>query len=213
MIQIKCLVFNPFNENTYIVYDDNSSECLIIDPGCYTDEEETKLREFILSKKLTPKFLINTHCHIDHILGNSFVKKSFPVQFLAPEKDIPLLKNAAKQAEMFGIEIKTSPLPDIFINEEDDYKIGEKKFRFLFTPGHTPGEFCINFYADKICFTGDVLFKESIGRTDLWGGNFEVLINSIKMKLFTLPDETLIYPGHGERSSIGFEKLNNPFFH
>ena len=200
-----------FSENTIIIWDDKSGDAAIVDPGTSSSTEENELLSFISSKDLRIKYLINTHCHIDHILGCSFVKEKFNPVYYAPELDLPLLDNAQQQAQMFDLDIDQPPIPDKLITEQTEIMIGESKLQFLFTPGHTPGEFCIYIGEEKICITGDVLFKESIGRTDLWGGNYETLLNSIHEKLFLLPDDVVIYPGHGEPSAIGYEKQNNPF--
>lgn len=200
-----------FSENTIIIWDDKSGDAAIVDPGTSSSTEENELLSFISSKDLRIKYLINTHCHIDHILGCSFVKEKFNPVYYAPEFDLPLLDNAQQQAQMFDLDIDQPPIPDKLITEQTEIMIGESKLQFLFTPGHTPGEFCIYIGEEKICITGDVLFKERIGRTDLWGGNYETLLNSIHEKLFLLPDDVVIYPGHGEPSTIGYEKQNNPF--
>ncbi|MDP3831787.1 MAG: MBL fold metallo-hydrolase [Ignavibacteriaceae bacterium] len=211
MIKIKSFVFSPFSENTYIVWDEESRETAIIDPGTLENYEVEELTNFVRHNNLQVKYLINTHCHLDHIFGNNKIKQIFNPKFYAPELDIPLLQNATKQGSQFGIKFDDSPLPDEYISEELNLSLGIGGFTFLFTPGHTPGEYCIYFKEEKFCITGDVLFLESIGRTDLWGGDYERLIESIKTKLFTLPDETIIYPGHGETSTIGYEKKFNPF--
>lgn len=208
---IQKFIFSPFQENTYVIWDEITKETCIIDPGCFTDSEEEELKKFINSNQLSVKYLINTHCHIDHIFGNSFVKNEFNPIYIAPKEDVPLLEMAIAQGKQFGIEVKPSPLPDDFIEELESIKIGGVRLKFLFTPGHTPGEYCIYIPSENICITGDVLFRESIGRTDLWRGNFETIINSIKTKLLTLPDETTIYPGHGGTSTIGYEKEHNSF--
>lgn len=211
MLKIKLFTFNVFSENTIIIWDDKSGDAAIVDPGTSSSTEENELLSFISSKDLRIKYLINTHCHIDHILGCSFVKEKFNPVYYAPELDLPLLDNAQQQAQMFDLDIDQPPIPDKLITEQTEIMIGESKLQFLFTPGHTPGEFCIYIEEEKICVTGDVLFKESIGRTDLWGGNYETLLNSIHEKLILLPDDVVIYPGHGEPSTIGYEKQNNPF--
>jgi glyoxylase-like metal-dependent hydrolase (beta-lactamase superfamily II) len=211
MLKIEKFVVSPFSENTYIVWDDESQETALIDPGTLEIYEFDEVREFIEFNKLKLKFLINTHCHLDHIFGNKKFKDLYNPKFYAPELDIPLLKNSTKQGAQFGIKFDDSPLPDEYINEELLLTLGNRGFKFLFTPGHTPGEFCIYFEEEKFCITGDVLFLESIGRTDLWGGDYNTLLSSIKEKLLTLPDDTIIYPGHGDRSSIGYEKKFNPF--
>lgn len=212
MLQIKRFIFNPFLENTYIVFDDITRDSTIIDPGCYDKSEEELLSKFIIENKLSIKYLINTHCHIDHILGNAFVKNNYDCTFYAPEKDLFLLNSLNEQSLIFGLKAEKSPLPDFYITEESTINIGNSEVKFLYTPGHTPGEYSLYFENEKICFTGDVLFNKSIGRTDLDGGDYDTLINSITTKLFVLPDDVTIYPGHEEKSSIGEEKRNNPFF-
>lgn len=211
MIKVSKYVFNPFIENTYLLWDEVSLEAFIIDPGCSDEYEENQLSSFIQSNKLRITYLLNTHCHIDHILGCGFIKKNFNPLFLVPQQDLVLFNNAGVQAEMFGIKIRQIPYPDDFIQEETQLKIGNADVKFFHTPGHTPGEFCFYLEKEKILFSGDVLFRESVGRTDLWGGNHETLVHSIKKYLFSLPDETVVYPGHGEETTIGYEKNNNPF--
>ena len=211
MVQVKSFTFNFFNENTFVLWDDETKESAIIDPGVYSSDEQKTLTDFITNQKLNIKFLINTHCHIDHILGCKFVKKKFNPVYYAPEKDILLLENSVMQAQMFDINFEEPPSPDKLINDETELFLGDSKIVFLFTPGHTPGEYCLYLEKEKICITGDVLFKEGIGRTDLWGGNYDALINSIENKLFSLPDDVKIYPGHGDESTIGYEKQYNPF--
>ena len=211
MIQIKKFTFNLFSENTFVLWDDGSLECAIVDPGCNDSSEELILESFIIENNLKTKYLINTHCHIDHILGCEFVKNKFNPIYLAPELDIPLIQNATMQASYVGIDFSISLLPDEYLSENKKLQLGKSELSFIFTPGHTPGEFCIYIPDIKSCITGDVLFFDSIGRTDLWGGNYDVLIKSINEKLLSLPDETIIYPGHGESSTIGREKKLNPF--
>lgn len=211
MIQIQKFTFNLFSENTFILWDSETKECAIVDPGCSDKDEENILEIFITENNLSVKYLINTHCHIDHILGCEFVKQKFNPIYYAPELDIPLIENAKMQADTVGIDFSISILPEKYLDENEDFKLGETALKFLFTPGHTPGEFCIYIPDIKTCITGDVLFFDSIGRTDLWGGNYETLIKSINEKLLTLPDETIIYPGHGDKSTIGREKQFNPF--
>lgn len=211
MLKLHKFTFNPFQENTYLIWDEDTKESMLIDPGCSNEIEENELDSFISNNSLIIKYLINTHCHIDHVLGNKFVKDKYNSNFYAPELDIPLLENLVEQAKMFGLSINPSPLPDSYINEQLKLMIGNSEANFLFTPGHTPGEYCIIFEKDNICISGDVLFLEGIGRTDLWGGDYEILLKSIKNKLFNLKNELLVYPGHGDKTTIGYEKLNNPF--
>jgi len=212
MFNIQKFVFSPFYENTYLIWDDNTKDAAVIDPGCYDDKERSTLDEFIKKELLEIKFLINTHCHIDHIFGNAYIKEKYNPTFLAPEKDLFMLDLMIDTAKSYGVEFTPSPKPDKLIDKDEPFILGESAGKFIFTPGHTPGEYCLFFEKDKICFTGDVLFRRSIGRTDLWGGNYETLLESIRTKLFTLPDETIIYPGHDSHSTIEEEKENNPFF-
>jgi glyoxylase-like metal-dependent hydrolase (beta-lactamase superfamily II) len=211
MVKVKKFVFNPFQENTFIVWDDLTRECAIIDPGCSDELEQNELAEFISSNILITKYLINTHCHLDHIWGCKFVKEKYQPLYLIPQDDLILLKNASMQAETFGIQFNEPPVPDDFISEKIKLTLGKSLINFLFTPGHTPGEFCLYFPEEKFCIVGDVIFKDSIGRTDLWGGDYRTLLDSIFSKLLTLGDDVMIYPGHGEKSTIGRERSNNPF--
>ena len=211
MINIKKFTFNEFSENTYVIWDEKSKEGLIVDPGCSNQQEEIILTNFISQKNLSIKYLINTHCHLDHIMGCKFVKEKFNPVYLIPEKDLPFLEHIDQQFAYLGVKIERPPMPDKFITEELVINIGDAIPKFLFTPGHTPGEYCVYFEKEKFCITGDVLFQENVGRTDLWGGDYDTLLNSIRQKLFTFPDDTVIYPGHGESSEIGYEKRNNPF--
>jgi len=211
MITLEKQIFNPFQENTFIVWDDKTKDSMIVDPGCSSSEEEYVLSRFVENKNLNIKYLVNTHCHIDHVLGNSFVTEKYQCEFFAPELDIPLLNNVVDQGKMFGLELNPSPPPDNFITEELMLYLGDEEINFLFTPGHTSGEYCILFEKSNICITGDVLFREGVGRTDLWGGDYDTLLRSIEEKLFTLNDGIVLYPGHGNSTTIGHEKLHNPF--
>ena len=211
MVKITKFIFSPFQENTYLIFDPISLEAAVIDPGCASPAEEKELTDFIEEKDLKIKYLINTHCHIDHIFGNAYVKEKYDPLFLAPEKDLFLFEIMKEQSESFGVKLKESPQPDKLIDESIPVTLGEFEGRFLFTPGHSPGSHCLFFKDEKKCFTGDVLFKEGIGRTDLWQGNYDQLINSIEEKLYSLPDDMEIFPGHGGKSSIGYEKKYNPF--
>jgi glyoxylase-like metal-dependent hydrolase (beta-lactamase superfamily II) len=211
MIKVKVFTFNLFSENTFILLDEETKEAAIVDPGMSSNEEEKILDEFISSNYLSINYLINTHCHIDHILGCKYIKEKYNPKYYVPENDLILIENAQQQAQMFDLTLEQPPHPDKFITEETELFLGKTKINFLFTPGHTAGEYCLYLEKEKICITGDVLFKEGIGRTDLWGGNYDVLIDSIETKLFTLPDDVMIYPGHGDVSTIGHEKQYNPF--
>lgn len=211
MVVIKKFVFNPFYENTYVIWDEETLEAIIIDPGCYDEDEKSNLVSFISERNLFLKYLILTHCHIDHVLSCKFIKEKYNPVYYAPEADMPLLSNVDKQGAAFGIEAEIPPMPDHYLNEETKIEFGESEIKILFTPGHSPGEHCLYFEKEEFCITGDVLFQNGIGRTDLWGGDYETLLNSIKNKLLILPDDVIIYPGHGEKSKIGIEKAENQF--
>lgn len=210
MIQIKSFTFNAFSENTFVLYDE-SGECVIIDPGCSSVEEENELAGFILKNHLKPVRLINTHCHIDHILGNKFVSETYDLPLEAHENEKDNIRRADSYAAMFGMaSLNTAAIAE-FLNEGDIIRFGHSELRVLFTPGHAPGH--VVFYApdQQFIIGGDVLFRESIGRTDLPGGNYNTLIQSIQDKLFTLDDAIMVYPGHGPETTIGYEKQFNPF--
>lgn len=210
-MHVKSLTFNPFQENTYIVYDE-TKECVIIDPGCYEKTEELQLESFITTNRLTPKKLVNTHCHIDHILGNKFVCDIWNTELYIHKKDLYLLENSVNIAKMYGFEnYKKSPHPNFFLEEKNNIEFGNSKLQIIFTPGHSPGHICLYSEKNKFVIGGDVLFKGSIGRTDLPGGDHNQLINSIKTKLLPLAKETKIYCGHGPSTNLDLEKKHNPF--
>jgi glyoxylase-like metal-dependent hydrolase (beta-lactamase superfamily II) len=210
MLTVQSFVFNPASENTYLVYNEKGN-AIIIDPGCYFTEEERTLQSFIDEKKLKVVQLINTHCHLDHIFGNKWVYETYGVELYMHHLDKIILGNAPQSAAQWGLSIDNYKGPLHFIDEGDIVSIDEDKFSLLLTPGHTPGS--LSFYCEKQNFviSGDVLFNESIGRTDLPGGDFDTLITSIRTKLFTLPPETLVYNGHGGTTTIGHEIKHNPY--
>jgi glyoxylase-like metal-dependent hydrolase (beta-lactamase superfamily II) len=205
------LTFNPLYENTYIVFDIVTKEAVIIDPGCYTSEEVSKLSGFISENNLKVKLLLNTHGHVDHVLGNYFVKKTYNVPFLVHEKDLETLRAVQVYAPSYGFNGYQPIEPDQFIKEGDSIPVGNLKFDVRFVPGHAPGHIAFILKEENICISGDVLFKNSVGRTDLPGANFETLKKSIHEQLFTLPDSMKVYPGHGPFTSIGDEKKFNPY--
>lgn len=210
MLQVKKFTFNPFAENTYVLFD-STKECIIIDPGCYEKAEEKELVDYIESNMLVVKKLINTHCHIDHVLGNAFVKKKFKVLLHIHPIEESLLRAVSSYASNYGFFQYQNSTPDVFLKEDEFVEFGDQKLKILFVPGHSPGHIAFYDAASKTLIGGDVLFENSIGRSDLPGGNFNMLINSIHEKFFTLPDNVTVYCGHGEETSIGFEKKTNPF--
>jgi hydroxyacylglutathione hydrolase len=211
MLKVKKFVFGPFTENTYLIYDDSTGETAVIDPGNVDPYEDNILFSHLEKNNLNLKYIIATHSHIDHILGVKCIKEKYNTLFLAPEQDMPLLKNADRQGEMFGLQVEVPPSPDEYIIDTKEILLGNQTGKFLYTPGHTPGEHCLYFEEEKLLFSGDVLFKESIGRTDLWGGDSLKLMDSINGVLFNLPEDVIVYPGHGEETSIAYEKRHNPF--
>jgi glyoxylase-like metal-dependent hydrolase (beta-lactamase superfamily II) len=211
MIHVASFAFNPFQENTYVLYDE-TKECIIIDPGCYTANEQKRLEAFIAKEELKPVRLINTHCHLDHICGNAFVSQKYGLHLEAHEGEQVVLDASIDHGKMYGFVFEPSPNIMYTIQEGDEIKFGNSTLKTLFTPGHSPASISLYSDQDKFVIAGDVLFFMSIGRTDLPGGNHDLLLQSIREKLFTLPDETIVYNGHGQKTQIAFEKLNNPFF-
>ena len=210
-MKIQKFTFNPFQENTYIIYDE-SKECIIIDPGCYSDQEKKELASFIEIKKLKPIKLINTHCHIDHILGNKFVANEWNLELNINELEIPILKSGAEVANIYGFkEYIACKIPSEFINENDIIKFGKSELTVFLTPGHSPGHISLYSKKHNILISGDVIFRNSIGRTDLPGGNYSTLLQSIKNKILNLPLSTKILCGHGPTTNIKEEIENNPF--
>ena len=190
---------------------DETKECVIIDPGCYSSEEENILSSFISSQGLTPVKLLNTHCHIDHVLGNNFVASKYDIDLEMHEKDLPTLHATPEYGHLYGFHIAVSPDPKTLLNEGDVIEFGHSELEVRFTPGHSAGHIVFIASDDKFVIAGDVLFYGSIGRTDLPGGDYDTLINSIRSKLLPLSDDFKVYPGHGPVTTIGFERINNPF--
>lgn len=211
MTKIKVFVFNSFQENTYLVYDE-TNECVIVDAGCNDEKEYNKIDEFISENNLSLKFIINTHCHIDHILGNAYLANKYGVESIANKEDLPLIKRSKDMALAFGLNVQEPPIPSRLVNEGDEIKFGNSTLLVKHVPGHSPGSIALYNDNDKFVIVGDVLFKGGIGRTDLPGGSYDTLIASINDKLFTLNDEVTVYPGHGESTTIAKEKSDNPFF-
>lgn len=210
MLQISSMTFNPFQENTYVLHDE-SGACVIVDPGCYESTECNELTTFISSRGLRVERLVNTHCHIDHVLGNEFVKQTYGVGLYIHRLDEPVLRAVSAYAPNYGFNQYQPAEVDGYLEEGDELVVGNTRLSILFVPGHAPGHIAFYSASDKLLISGDVLFYNSIGRTDLPGGNFETLEKSILGKLYQLPDDTVVYPGHGPKTSIGFEKRTNPF--
>jgi len=210
MITLKRFAFNPFQVNTYILSDE-TKECVIIDPGMDNERENITLDNYISTNNLKPVKLINTHTHIDHIIANDYVCEKYDVRLFAHSDSAIFLEGAINQAQSFGLQMSSVKSIDAFLVGDEFVEFGNSKLKILNTPGHANGSVCFFSKEDKFVITGDVLFRESIGRTDLPTGDYDLLQQSIWEKLFTLPDETTAYPGHGPETQIGFEKLHNPF--
>ena len=211
MIKIKIFTFNPFQENTYVLYDD-THEAIIIDAGCLFEKEKSQLKDFIKENQLVLKRVINTHLHLDHQFGNKFIHETYGIAPEANELDEFLINYYVQQTQAFGIPNAGAAQPlKGYIEDNEVISFGHSQLRAILVPGHSPGS--LAFYDEKegILFSGDVLFHESIGRTDLAGGDYSTLIKSITERLFTLPDNTQVYPGHGDITTIGYEKQHNPF--
>lgn len=210
-MDIAIFTFNPFQENTYVLYDE-TGECAIIDPGCFEGNEKLELDNFIASHQLKPVRLLNTHCHLDHVFGNKWVAERYGLELEIHRGELPVLKAVPMVSQMYGIPYpEPSPMPGKYIAAGDVIEFGNTKLETLFTPGHSPASISFFCQRQKILIAGDVLFRESIGRTDLPGGSFEVLEMSIREEIYPLGDEVLVYPGHGEPTTVGWEKRNNPF--
>jgi hydroxyacylglutathione hydrolase len=211
MAVIQTFVNNPFQQNTCVLYDD-SRECVIIDPGMYTGAEQNAVVNFISANQLKPVMLLNTHCHIDHVLGNKFVYEQWGLKPQFHVGETVVLNFAPVHAMQTGLRYDNSPLPDKYLPETGSVTFGNTVLELIFAPGHSPAHLCFYDREANLLVGGDVLFRGSIGRTDLPGGNYDQLIQNIREKLFVLPDDCVVYPGHGPETTIGFEKEHNPFF-
>jgi glyoxylase-like metal-dependent hydrolase (beta-lactamase superfamily II) len=219
MLHVKSFTYSPISENTYLVYNDAGDAC-IIDPGCYHDYEKLQFANHIELEKTVPGLLLNTHCHLDHVFGLAWAAEKYALTPHIHFSEKQMLELAPMNGDMWGMPFTGYKGPLNYLKEGDIVKLGEDELRVIYAPGHSPGHIC--FYHDPrkpgaysnakpFIISGDVLFKQSIGRTDLPGGNFETLIESIREKLFVLPGETIVYSGHGEPTTIGYEKQFNPF--
>lgn len=210
MIHIQQFTCNPYQENTYILYED-SGACVIVDPGMYGPDEQQALIDFIEEKGLKPEHLLNTHCHIDHVLGNRLIYETYGLLPQFHELEVPVLVEVQHYAPQMGIRYDVSPIDESFLPAEGTVRFGDQELQLIFAPGHSPGHLCFYHAGQGFLIGGDVLFRQSIGRTDLPGGNHQQLLDSIQKRIYTLPDETIVYPGHGPETTIGFEKQSNPF--
>jgi hydroxyacylglutathione hydrolase len=210
MLTVKSFVFNPVQENTYVLSGQKDA-CCIIDPGCYFGNERAALQEYIEQQGLSPSFLLNTHCHLDHVFGNKFVADTWDLPLHLHEKEEAVLRAAPGMGLQWGMPFENYRGKLVFLTPGLSLTLGDDQLSILFLPGHSPGS--LGFYCEEQAFLigGDVLFRESIGRTDLPGGDHATLLNSIRKQLWALPDATVVYPGHGEPTTIGWEKKHNPF--
>jgi len=212
MTQVAQFEFSPFAENTYVVYDETGM-CAVFDPGCYAPDERAALRDFVQANQLQVVRLINTHAHLDHVFGNAFVHRTWGVLPELHRDELPLLTHYPEICRMYGIpDAEPSPMPERFLAAGEILEFGNTRLEIRFTPGHSPAS--LSFYCPDAGFVlaGDVLFLGSIGRTDLPGGDYDTLIESVRSQLFTLPGETIVYPGHGPATTVRHEKEYNPFF-
>ena len=210
MLNIHRFSFNPFQVNTYLIWDE-TKECAIIDPGCYSDSECTELTGFILENELRPVRLLFTHCHIDHIAGMSFVSRHYSLEPEAHPDGLPFIRHAEKTGFIYGFDSLETMDPRLPLKEGDLIRFGNSSLEVIETPGHANGSVCFISHPDRFVITGDVLFSQSIGRSDLPTGDYDLLIRNIRQKLLTLPPDYRVYPGHGPDTTIGFESYSNPF--
>jgi len=210
MLTVKVFTFNPFQENTYVLSDD-SGQCIIIDPGCYAQEEKEVLSAYIQSGGLRPSMLINTHCHLDHIFGNAFVAGLYDLPLHLHKLEDPVLDFGPSAGLMYNLPFEHYTGPKEYLSAGQEIMLGEISFKVLFTPGHSPGRISLYCHSEDLLISGDVLFHRSIGRTDLPGGDQDVLFKTIRSELFVLPENTVVLSGHGPKTTIGEEKTENPF--
>lgn len=208
-MEIKRVVFNPFRENTYLVWD-STKECIVVDAGNMSETENTALKELITSLELKPVMAVNTHGHFDHTQGVKYLKDEYGVKFACSSKDKFLIE-ASSGGMVYGLKCNEVPEIDVDLDSTESLKFGETELRIIKTPGHTPGHVVLFNEGEKVLFTGDTLFRESIGRTDLPGGDYSWIMKSILEQIIPLGDDVTIYPGHEDSSTIGHETLYNPF--
>lgn len=210
MLKVKVFTFSPVQENTYVLYNEQN-KAIIIDPGCYFSAEQETLKNFITDTQLEPVQLLNTHCHLDHVFGNKWVSETWGLELFIHSGEEQMLKLAPISGDKWGLPFQNYTGPLHFLTDGDTINLGEDELKVILAPGHSPASICFYNPAQSFLIGGDVLFRESIGRTDLPGGDHETLLRSIREKLFVLPDDVTVYPGHGKPTSIGYEKTHNPF--
>jgi len=210
MLTVKSFEFNPVQENTYVLLGEKDA-CILIDPGCYFGNERAILQEYIEGEGLSPKYLLNTHCHLDHVFGNKFIYDTWDLPLHLHEKETEMLELAPSAGMMWDLPFENYRGPLVFLEEGGRIQLEEDELQILFLPGHSPGHLGFYSASEGFLIGGDVLFRAGIGRTDLPGGDHDTLIRSIREQLWVLPDDTVVYPGHGEPTTIGWEKKNNPF--
>lgn len=210
MFAVKGFTFSPVQENTWLLFNEKG-HAIMIDPGCYFDDEKDVLQSFIIKNKISLQLLLNTHCHLDHVFGNKWIHETWGLLLHIHEKEKQVLDFAPASGLMWNLPFDNYNTEIKYLKEGDEILIDEDKLKVLFAPGHSPGHVCFYCKAQGFVIGGDVLFRQSIGRTDLPGGDHATLINSIKNQLFVLPDETIVYSGHGEPTTIGYEKKHNPY--
>lgn len=210
MLHIQSFTFSPLGENTYVLYNENKAAA-VVDPGCYFPEEKDRLKEFIDKNGLVPKYLLNTHCHLDHVFGNRFVHETWQLELYLHRNEIPVLDYAPVAAQMWNLPFDNYTGPQHYLEDGGKIVLGTDELECILAPGHSPGSICFYHAGQQFLIGGDVLFRESIGRTDLPGGDYHAIEKSIKTRLYTLPEATVVYAGHGESTTIGHERIHNPF--
>ncbi len=209
-LQIKRFVFNAFQVNTYVVYHPNG-DALVVDPACYTAREQEELEHFLKGNSLNIKYVVNTHSHVDHVLGNGFLAREHNVIPMIHKAGIPFYHSMTHFANSYGFELDNPVMPEEFLEEGDDILLGDQIIKVAYSPGHANGSICLVYEAGKWIITGDLVFHGSIGRTDLPTGNLELLLSSVRRVILPHADDFVLYPGHGQQTTVGFERRNNPF--
>jgi glyoxylase-like metal-dependent hydrolase (beta-lactamase superfamily II) len=210
MLKIKTFTFNPFQENTYLLYNEQN-EAILIDPGCYEEYEKQELSQFLEDNNIELKLLLNTHCHVDHVLGNNFIEQKYQLITRMHELELPIFRAVSSYASNYGFIYQAASESTEYLLDFEQINFGDDTLEVLFCPGHSPGSVCFYNAKQNFLIAGDVLFYRSIGRTDLPGGDHATLLRSIKNRLMNLPAETVVYPGHGPSTTIGAENQYNPF--